>query len=158
MATMTSRARRALAGAGIAVLALAVLLGVAQPAAACSRALPEGTTVDELHRQDLRRAYAAIVGRLIEVRPVGPQEETFPNVPRADFRYRVERVYKGRRGLRRGRVVTVRGVRHESMCGLPDGVGRRYGLLLHRRRTRPPWRAGLFDAMSPRELREAAGA
>ena len=155
---MASRAWRALVRVGIAVLAVVVLLVVAQPAAACSRALPEGTTVDELHRQDLRRAYAAIVGRLIEVRPVGPQEETFPNVPRADFRYRVERVYKGRRGLRRGRVVTVRGVRHESMCGLPDGVGRRYGLLLHRRRTRPPWRAGLFDAMSPRELREAARA
>ena len=155
---MTSHARSALAGAGIVLLALVVLLGVAQPAAACSRALPEGTTVDELHRKDYRRAYAAIVGRLIEVRPVGPQEEIFPNVPSADFRYRVERVYKGRRGLRRGRVVTVRGGRHESMCGLPDRVGRRYGLLLPRRRTRPPWRAGLFDAMSPRELRGAASA
>ena len=152
---MASRAGSALARTGIALLVLVVLLAVAQPAAACSRGVPEGTTVDELHRKDYRRAYAAIVGRLIEVRPVGsPGAENGP----ADFRYRIERVYKGRRGLRRGRVVTVRSVRQESMCGLPGGVGRRYGLLLHRRRTRPPWRAGLFDAMSPRELREAARA
>ncbi len=153
---MPSRAPRTFARAGIALLPLLLLLGVAQPAAACAIVLPDGVTEEERFRKDLRRTYAAIVGRLIEVRPVGPQEETFPNVPRADFRYRVERVYKGRRGLRRGRVVTVRSVRHESMCGLPARVGRRYGLLLHRRRTRPPWRASLFDAMSPRELREAA--
>lgn len=155
MATMASRARRALARAGIGVLALVVLLGVAQPAAACSLALPEGTTVDELHRLDLRRADAAIVGRLIEVRPVGsPRAEEGP----ADFRYRVERVYKGKRRLRRGRVVTVRSERNEGLCGLPARTRRRYGLLLHRRRGRPPWRAGLMDAMSPRELREAARA
>jgi hypothetical protein len=154
MATMASRAPSALAGAGIALLALLVLLGVARPAAACSRALPEGTTVEELNRKDYRRAYAAIVGRLIEVRLVGsPGAENGP----ADFRYRVERVYKGGRRLRRGRVVTVRGERSgTAACGLPAETDRRYGLLLHRRRTRPPWRAGLFDVMSPRELREAA--
>ncbi len=153
MATMRSRARRVLARVGIAVLALVVLLGVAQPAAACSYGLPDGTTVDELQRKEYRRADAAIVGRLIEVRPVGsPGAETGP----ADFRYRVERVYKGGRRLRRGRVVTVRAERSEAACGLPSRIGRRYGLLLHRRRGRPPWRAGLFDAMSPRELREAA--
>ncbi len=54
----------------------------------------------------MRRAYAAIIGRLIEVRPLGPPDASL--APRADFRYRVERVYKGKRGLRRGRVVTVR--------------------------------------------------
>jgi hypothetical protein len=152
---MASRARRALARAGIAVVALVVLLGVAQPAAACSMALPEGTTVDELQRKDYRRAYAAILGRLIEVRPVGsPGADEGP----ADFRYRVERVYKGGRRLRRGRVVTVRSERQETLCGLPSRIGRRYGLLLHRRRTGPPWRAGLSDAMSPRELRRAARA
>ena len=152
---MASRAQSPLACAGLAVLALVVLLGVAQPAAACSRGVPDGTTVEELHTKDYRRAYAAIVGRLIEVRPVGsPGAENGP----ADFHYRIERVYKGGRRLRRGRVVTVRGERSEAACGLPGGTGRRYGLLLHRRRTPPPWRAGLFDAMSPRELREAARA
>ena len=151
---MASPARSALARAGIALLALVVLLGVAQPAAACSSVLPEGTTVEELQRKDYRRAYAAIVGRLVEVRPVGsPDAEGGP----ADFRYRVERVYKGRR-LRRGRTVTVRSVRDEAACGLPGDVGRRYGLLLHRRRGRPAWKAGLFDAVSPRELRAAARA
>src|SRR5918998_1193296 len=150
MATMASSAGSALARTGIALLVLVVLLAVAQPAAACSRGVPEGTTVEELQRKDYRRAYAAIVGRLIEVRPVGsPDAEYGP----ADFRYRVERVYKGMRRLRRGRVVTVRSERSEAACGLPAETGRRYGLLLYRRRTRPPWRAGLFDAMSPRELR-----
>lgn len=150
---MASRARSALAGAGVALLALVALLGVAQPAAACSFALPEGTTVKELNRKNYRRADAAIVGRLIEVRPVGSPTAAYGL---ADFRYRVERVYKGKRRLRRGRVVTVRSERSEAACGLPAQTGRRYGLLLHRRRTRPPWRAGLFDVMSPRELRQAA--
>ena len=152
---MASRARSALAGAGITLLALLVLLGVAQPAAACSTILPEGKTVEDLNRKEYRRAYAAIVGRLVEVRPVGSPGAA--NGP-ADFRYRIERVYKGGRRLRRGRVVTVRSERSEAACGLPAQTGRRYGLLLYRRRTRPPWRAGLFDAMSPRELREAARA
>ncbi len=150
---MVSQARRTLARAGIAVLALVVLLAVAQPAAACTFGLPEGTTVDELQRKDYRRADAAIVGRLLEVRPVGsPGAETGP----ADFRYRVERVYKGGRRLRRGRVATVRAERSEVACGLPSRIGRRYGLLLHRRKGRPPWTANLLDAMSPRELRQAA--
>ena len=150
---MAFRAASALARVAVALLALVVLLGVAQPAAACSRGVPDGTSVEELLRKDYRRAYAAIVGRLIEIRPLGsPDAEYGP----ADFRYRVERVYKGGQRLRRGRVVTVRGERAEALCGLPARTGRRYGLLLHRRKTRPPWRAGLHDAMSPRELREAA--
>ncbi len=150
---MPSLARRALVRAGLAVLPLVVLLGVVQPAAACSIALPDGVTEEELFRKEVRRTYAAIIGRLIEVRPLGPPDASL--APRADFRYRVERVYKGKRGLRRGRVVTVRSWRHESTCGLPGRIGRRYGLLLHRRGTHPPWRAGLGDAVSPRELRAA---
>jgi len=152
---MASRAQRALARAGIAVLPLVVLLGVAQPAAACSQAIAPGTNEEEALRKDLRRADAAIVGRLIEVRPVGsPDAENGP----ADFRYRVERVYKGKRRLRRGRVVTVRSERSVSACGLPAQTRRRYGLLLHRRKGRPRWRAGLFDVVSPPALREAARA
>ncbi len=73
MATMPSRARRVLARAGIAVLPLVALFAMAQPAAACSGAVPDGVTEEQLLRKDLRHAYAAIVGRLIEVRPVGPQ-------------------------------------------------------------------------------------
>ena len=153
MTTMACGAQRALGRAGIAVVALVVLLSVAQPAAACSRIAPENP--EEQLREDLRRADAAIVGRLIEVRPVQSRRRY---EIRADFRYRVERVYKGRRRLPRGRTVTVRSVRDEAMCGLPDGIGRRYGLLLHRRSGRPPWKAGLFDVVSPRALRAAARA
>ena len=76
----------------------------------------------------------------------------------ADFRYRVERVYKGGRRLRRGRVLTVRAERSEAACGLSARIGRRSGLLLRRRRGRPPWTADLFDEMTPRELRRAARA
>ncbi len=149
---MRSRARRTLARVGIAVLALVVPLAVAQPAAACSYGLPDGTTIDESNRRDYRRADAAIVGRLIEVRPVGsPGAEAGP----ADFRYRVERVYKGGRRLQRARVVTVRS-ELGSTCGLPSRIDRRYGLLLHRRSGRPPWGASTIDAMSPRELRRRA--
>jgi hypothetical protein len=149
---MASGAQRALARAAIAIVALVVLLSVAQPATACSRFAPENP--EEQLREDLRRADAAIVGRLIEVRPVQSRRRY---EIRADFRYRVERVYKGRR-LGRGRTVTVRSVRDEAACGLPNDIGRRYGLLLHRRRGRPAWKASLFDAVSPRELRAAARA
>lgn len=152
---MPSHAPKALARAGIAVLPLVVLLAVAQPAAACAIVVPDGVTEEELFKKHARRAYAAIVGRLVAIRPVGPQGEAFPNIPRANFLYRVERVYKGRRGLRRGRVVAVRSPRHNYQCGLPGPIGKRFGLLLHRRRTHPPWRADMFDAVSPRELRAA---
>ncbi len=148
---MASLSRRALAQGGIAVLPLVVVLGVAHPAAACSGFLPEGDE-EALFREDLRRADAAIVGRLIEVRPVGSQTA---NNPRADFRYRIERVYKGKRRLRRGRVVTVRSRSDEGLCGLPAQTRKRYGLLLHLRKGRPPWRADLFDVVSPRALRAA---
>lgn len=72
----------------------------------------------------MERADAAIAGRLVEVVP--------RNHLRAVYRYRVQRVYKSGKGIRRGRVVAVQSARDSAACGLPARVGRRYGLLLSR--------------------------
>lgn len=102
-------------------------------------------------RARIRSADGAFVGRLVKVRPV-------PRRGEADFIYRVEAVYKGRRRLRRGRLVTVRSNRDTPACGLPDSVGRRYGLLLYRRKGEPRWSSGSCSLMSPRNMRLGASA
>ncbi len=81
----------------------------------------------------MQRADAAIAGRLVKV---VPQSRL-----RAVYRYRVRRVYKGGIGLRRGRIVSVRSARSSTACGLPTRTGRRYGLLLSRKRG--GWSSGL---------------
>jgi hypothetical protein len=70
----------------------------------------------------MQRADAAISGQLVKVIPQG--------TVRALYRYRVQRVYKGGEGLRRGAVISVRSARDSAACGLPIQTGRRYGLLL----------------------------
>lgn len=72
----------------------------------------------------MRRADAAIAGRLVEVVP--------RNRMRAVYRYRVQRVYKSAAGIRVGKVVSVSSARDAAACGLPTRTGRRYGLLLSR--------------------------
>lgn len=88
----------------------------------------------------MRSADAAIVGRLIEVVPRGELA--------ADFRYRVQRVYKSARGLTRGSVVAVRSSLQSAACGLPSGDNRRYGLFLDRREGR--WTGGLCAVFDPK--------
>jgi len=94
----------------------------------------------------MRAADAAIAGRLLRVIPRGRLK--------ADYRFRVQHVYKRGRGLRRGRVVSVRSARQSSACGLPRRVGRRYGLLLRRYKGR--WTSGLCGVLKPRQLGSAA--
>ncbi len=104
-------------------------------------------------RAMIRSADGAFVGRLVKVRPV--PRRTW----QADFIYRVEAVYKGKRRLRRGRLVTVRSKRDGAACGLPGGVGRRYGLLLYiAPQGKPRWHSGWPDIMSPRNMRLGARA
>ena len=62
-------------------------------------------------------------------------------------------MYKGKRRLRRGQIVTVHSARQTPTCGLPDEVGRRYGLLLYRRKGSPRWRSGRCSLMSIHGLR-----
>jgi len=95
----------------------------------------------------MKRADAAIVGRLVKVVPKGTLK--------ADYRYRVQRVYKRGTGIRRGRTISVRSARESSACGLPHGKGRRYGLLLARDGRR--WTGGLCGVFRPRLLHSRRG-
>ena len=92
--------------------------------------------------EGMRQADAAIVGKLVEV------------VPRsgmwADFRFRVQRVYKRGGGIRRGRMISVRSTTQAAACGLPRRTGRRYGLLLGWGGGR--WTSGICGVLGPRML------
>ncbi len=94
----------------------------------------------------MQQADAAIVGRLLGVVPRSRTQ--------ADYRYRVQRVYRRGEGIRRGRIVSVRSARDSAACGLPSRTGRRYGLLLVRGDGR--WAGGLCGVMRPRQLRSGA--
>jgi len=117
------------------VAAVVIVAALATPAsaAACSCAPVEP-------KDAMRSADAAIVGRLIEVVPRGDLA--------ADFRYRVQRVYKSDRGLTKGRIVAVRSNVQGAACGLPSGDNRRYGLFLDRREGR--WTGNLCAVFEPK--------
>lgn len=123
---------RRLAIAAIVALGALVFTGSAQ-ACSCAPQAPG---------EAMREADAAIVGRLVAVLPRGPG--------RADFRYRVQRVFKRGPGIRRGRVVAVRSARSAAACGLPRRLGRRYGLLLRRGEGR--WAGGSCGLARPGRL------
>jgi hypothetical protein len=119
------------------------LLASAGSAQACSCApLPAGKA--------LRQADAAFVGRLLKVAP--------RSAGQADFRYLVQRVYKSGRGLSRGAVVSVRGPRGGAACGLPEGRGRSYGLLLRAGEAGAGvrWWSGRCGVLAPQDLRRVA--
>jgi hypothetical protein len=97
----------------------------------------------------IREADAAINAKLIEVR------STHESNPNADlkFIYRVLRVFKGAPGRERGETLAIR-IDGGSSCAPPDNKGRRYGLLLDRRRKRLT--TNLCSVVSPKKLRRAA--
>jgi tissue inhibitor of metalloproteinase len=124
----------------MALLAV-VLLGLtfAAGAQACSCApLAPG--------ESLRQADGAIVGRLVEVVPRGRLH--------ADYRYEVQRVYRGRGEIRHGQMLSVRSARRSAACALPRRLGRRYGLFLAQADGR--WFSGICGVIEPRRLRSAA--
>jgi hypothetical protein len=88
----------------------------------------------------MQRADAAIAGELVAV---------VPHRLRAVYRYRVQRVYKGGAGIEVGRVLSVRSARDSAACGLPDRVGRRYGLFLFR--SGGGWTSGACSMMRKAE-------
>jgi len=94
----------------------------------------------------LRQADAAIVGELVEVVPRSRLK--------ADYRYRVQRVYKRGNGIRRGQTISVRSARQSAACALPRRTGRRYGLFLLRGEDR--WTSGLCGVVRPDVLDSAA--
>ena len=130
------RARRL----SIAVLSVALLgLAFAGSALACS-------CVKSAPSESLARADGAIVGRLVRVVPRGRLY--------ADYRYRVERVFRGRGAIRRGQMLSVRSARSAAACALPARAGIRYGLFLTR--GEDLWFSGICGVISPRRLQIAS--
>jgi hypothetical protein len=124
----------------MAVLSVALLgsvfAGSAQ-ACSCVKATPS---------ESLARADGAIVGRLLSVVPRGRLY--------ADYRYRVERVYRGREAIERGQMLSVRSARSAAACALPARTDARYGLFLARGENR--WFSGICGVISPRRLQVAS--
>jgi hypothetical protein len=129
---------------GVRRLSIAAIVGLgalafAGSAQACSCASPAP-------EEALEQADAAIVGTLVKVIPRDSQW--------ADYRYRVERVYRGGAAIGAGDTISVRSARNASACALPSRLDRRYGLFLMRHRGR--WRAGACSTIAPRRLWQAA--
>jgi hypothetical protein len=97
-------------------------------------------------REALRESDAAIVGRLVKVVPRGAFH--------ADYRYEVQKVYRGRHKIKTGEMLSVRSARRAAACALPRRLGHRYGLFLTRADGR--WNSGICSVIEPRRLAEAA--
>lgn len=123
----------------------AVLLGLVFAGSALACSCVRSTPAESLARSD-----AAIVARLLAVQPVG---SVLPGAGEGRFEYRILRVYRGAT-LRRGSILTLRSSMSGAACGLPQGIGRRYGLFLGRAGGR--WQASLCSVVAPGRLRAAA--
>ncbi len=123
--------------------ALVVLGGLAfaasAPACSCAPLKPA---------EALRESDAAIVGRLVKVMPRGSV--------RADYRYEVRKVYRGREAIERGQMLDVRSARRAAACALPRRLDRTYGLFLSRVDGR--WTGGICGVIEPRRLEDAVSA
>lgn len=129
---MSRRVPLAVALAGLALLAAP---GSAQ-ACSCIAIAPESR---------FQLSDGAVIAKLVAVEPRGRL---------ADFRYRIKEAFKAKRRLRAGELLTIRSAGDSAACGLPEQVGRRYGLFL--RRSGGRWNASLCDVVSPQTMREAA--
>ena len=123
--------------AAVAVVLLALVFAGSSLACSCVRSTPA---------ESLARSDAAIVGRLRAVEPRG--------AGRAEYRYEVLRVYRGRRAIESGAILKVHGSRGSASCGLPERVGGRVGLFLLGGPGR--WTGSLCGVVSPHRLRLAA--
>lgn len=123
--------------AAVAALLCLVLAGSAS-ACSCARQTP---------RQSLADSDAAVTGRLLSIAPRGAGQ--------AAYRYRVLRVYRGRKRIEVGSVLTVLSPRGSAACGLPERTGHSFGLFLLGDGRR--WASGLCGVISPRRLWSAAG-
>jgi hypothetical protein len=123
--------------AAVAVALLDLIFAGGALACSCAPATPS---------ESLAESDAAVVGRLLTVEPRG--------AARAEYRYRVLHVYRGRDAIERGSTLKVLSPRSSAACGLPDGIGRHFGLFLRGERGR--WTSGLCGVISPRRLWAAA--
>jgi hypothetical protein len=129
-------------GGRVAIAAVSVvLLGLvgASSALACSCAHSSPA-------QALAGSDAAISARLLSVQPHG--------ATRAEYRYEVLHVYRGREAIEPGTTLEVMSPRGPAACALPDGIGHNFGLFLLGDGGR--WLGGLCGVVSPRRLWAAA--
>ena len=129
-------------GGRVAIAAVSVvLLGLVSPGSAlacsCAPSSPSGS---------LAAADAAVTGRLLAVESHG--------ATRAEYRYQVLRVYRGREEIERGSILSVMSPRGPAACALPDRIAHRYGLFLIG--SGGSWAGGLCGVVSPRRLWAAA--
>ncbi|HEX4668591.1 MAG TPA: hypothetical protein VH275_01270 [Solirubrobacterales bacterium] len=130
-------------GGRVAIAAVSVvLLGLvfANSALACSCA--PSTPSESLADSD-----AALAGRLLSVASRG--------AARAEYRYEVLHVYRGRDKIKPGTTLSVISSRSSDACALPGRIAHNYGLFLLGDGQR--WTGGLCGVVSPRRLWAAAG-
>ncbi len=129
---------------GTVGLTVVAALAAAQSAMACSCVtVPAG--------EKLRQSEAAVVARLLEVRPVEGGDNAPSSADPTDFVYRTGRVVKGRSRLRKGRRLIVRSARDDASCGLSGRVGQLTGLFLARDEDR--WTSGSCQEVAARQMR-----
>ncbi len=130
-------------GGRVAIAAvIAVLLGLVFAGGALACSCAPSTPAESLAGSD-----AAVSARLLGVTPQGGM--------RAEYRYEVLHVYRGRGEIEPGSTISVLSPRGSAACGLPDGIGRRFGLFLLAD-GRHGWSSGLCGVIAPRRLWAAA--
>jgi hypothetical protein len=118
-----------------------VLFGLVSAGSALACSCAPATPAESLVSSD-----AAVAARLLAVTPRG--------TTRAEYRYEVLQVYRGREKIDPGAILRVMSPRGSAACALPDGIGRHFGLFLLGDGRR--WVGGLCGVVSPRRLRAAA--
>lgn len=98
----------------------------------------------------LAKSDAAVIGRLLKVEPTGVE---FSGAEEARFEYRILRVYRGKK-FRAGKTLILQSWLSGAACGLPQGVGRHYGLFLWWGGAE--WRSSSCSVISPPDMRSAA--
>lgn len=137
MRRFLSKVTRVRGGRVAIATVLVALLGLVFAGSALACSCAPASPAESLAASD-----AAIVGRLLSVEPRG--------VARAEYRYQVLRVYRGRGAIERGSRLEVRSPMGSAACGLPGRIGRRSGLFLLGEPGR--WASGLCGVISPRRL------
>jgi hypothetical protein len=129
-------------GGRVAIAAVSVvLLGLVGAGSALACSCAPSTPAQALAGSD-----AAVAARLLSVQPHG--------ATRAEYRYEVLHVYRGRDAIKPGTILKVMSPRGSAACALPDGIGHNFGLFLLGDGRR--WAGGLCGVVSPRRLWAAA--
>jgi hypothetical protein len=144
---LTTRKHVTLWGVRRGIILIAALGALALPssASACSCA--------PLTEKSVKKADAAAVMKLENVDETGGGTYD-EGSGKAAFTYTVGKVFAGKR-LAKGDEVTIESNTSSAACGLPKREGKRYGLLLKRKRN-GDWISSLCSTTTPKKLRELA--